>query len=152
MARKSAAERFWSKVNKEGPVPSYAPDLGPCWLWTRATGAEEYGVFRVDGRLVYAHRWAYADCVKPIPNGMQLDHLCRVHSCVNPTHLEVETQRVNILRGTSPSARHARRAKCPAGHDYDHVEMKAGRVRARRCLTCRRAQARARYAARVGAA
>jgi HNH endonuclease len=100
VARTPPSERFWAKINKGGPIPEHRSDLGPCWLWTAATNYG-YGVFRIDRRSIYAHRYAYELLVGPIPDGLQLDHLCRVPPCVNPTHLEPVTHRENILRGTT---------------------------------------------------
>jgi len=87
-----------------------------CWLWTGATNNHGYGQIRVDGQARYVHRLAYETFVAPIPNGFQIDHVCRNRRCVNPAHLEAVTQRVNILRGESPHARHARATHCVHGH------------------------------------
>lgn len=57
-----------------------------------------YGRFDVDGRLVQAHRWAYEHAVGPIPQGLELDHLCRNTKCVNPAHLEPVTRAENLRR------------------------------------------------------
>jgi len=80
------------------------PNTG-CWLWTASTNKNGYGQFRfgsqVDGTrtMVLAHRWAYEHLVGPIPEGLQLDHLCRAPWCVNPEHLEPVTNRENTVRG-----------------------------------------------------
>lgn len=87
------------KVDKDGPVPDYRPDLGPCWLWTGATNSDGYGHLWVDGRWPPAHRVAYEQLIGAIPDLLVLDHLCRVTQCVNPSHLEPVTNQVNILRG-----------------------------------------------------
>ena len=96
----SAEERFWQKVDK---TPG-------CWLWTACVTGLGYGQFRVThgAPTVYAHRWAYEAMVGPIPDELVLDHLCRTPSCVNPSHLEPVTQRINVLRGESPVAKRAR--------------------------------------------
>jgi hypothetical protein len=95
----TAEDRFWAKVKKDGPVPGYAPQLGGCWLWTGAKHALGYGQQRIDWRIVPAHRFSYELLVGPIPEGLQIDHLCRVPSCVRPSHLEPVTHRENGLRG-----------------------------------------------------
>ena len=59
---------------------------------------------------MYAHRWAWEQAKGPIPKGLVVDHLCRVRWCCNPDHMELVTNRENILRGISPSADHARKA------------------------------------------
>ena len=71
----------------------------PCHVWQMATDRDGYGWDHVEGRIKYAHRLAY-ECAKgPIPEGLQIDHLCRVPSCVNPDHLEAVTPRENRYRG-----------------------------------------------------
>ena len=122
------------------------PNSG-CWLWTGNIITLGYGtLYRGRGRrnrvTTYAHRASYEAFRGPIPPGLQIDHLCRVRSCVNPAHLEVVTQRTNILRGESMSARHARKSTCPKGHVYDLFSDAS-----RRCRTCRRRQARERRSA-----
>lgn len=117
--RGSAPERFWSKVNTNGPIPEQRPDLGPCWLWTRGM-AKGYGHFSVIGQPhIGAHVWAYRTMVGPIPNGLEIDHLCRVRHCVNPTHLEPVTKRENVLRGEGIAAKNARQTHCKNGHPFD---------------------------------
>lgn len=121
-------QRFWAKV-----------EIGPgCWLWT-AAGARSgngYGRFHRDGRLLLAHRVAYEWLVGSIPDGLELDHLCRVRACVNPGHLEPVTLRENILRGESPSARNAVKSECPQGHPYDEANTYVDRTGRRHCRTC----------------
>ena len=82
-------DRFWSKVHK-------GPD---CWTWTAATDLDGYGVFWTGKKMRGAHRIAYKQFVGQIPDGLQIDHLCRNRNCVNPTHMEVVTPRENNLRG-----------------------------------------------------
>src|ERR1035437_6508103 len=83
-------ERFWFYVNKDGP--------GGCWLWTASTACG-YGQIKVGKKVVRVHRFAYQLLVGDIPDGLQLDHLCRVLICCNPAHLEPVTNRENVLRG-----------------------------------------------------
>jgi len=75
------------------------PNTG-CWLWTLSIKPKGYGQIKNAGRLAYAHRIAYQLLRGPIPKGMTIDHLCRVRCCVNPDHMEVVTNRTNVLRGT----------------------------------------------------
>jgi len=91
--------RFWSKVNKDGPIPERRPDLGPCWLWTDVPNDMGYGVFGVGQKVVRAYRWSYERFVGPIPDGLMPDHLCHNPPCVRPDHLEPVTNRENCLRG-----------------------------------------------------
>lgn len=98
--RPTVEQRFWAKVDKAGPVPPYAPSLGPCWLWLGASQELGYGLFFPERRSpLGAHRFAYQALVGPIPEGLVLDHLCRVPACVNPTHLEPVTVAENTRRG-----------------------------------------------------
>ena len=89
-------ERFWSRVNK----------TDTCWLWTGALGTGGYATIRLPGsrQQLRAHRWAYEYFVGPIPEGLTLDHLCRVRHCVNPAHLEPVTMRENLLRSPDTQA------------------------------------------------
>jgi hypothetical protein len=137
-------ERFWVKVDKSGPVPPARPDLGPCWLWTAKINQYGYGDFGLRSRLVKAHRLSYTILVGSIPDGLTLDHLCRVRNCVNPRHLEAVTQRVNTLRGDGFAADHAAKTKCPNDHPYDEANTYVSNVNGRHCRTCHRDRERAR--------
>ena len=114
--------RFWKKV-----------EIAPsgCWEWCGGRTGVGYGAFFVRGRGHGAHRIAYSIFVGPIPEGLQLDHLCRNRGCVNPAHLEVVTQQVNSLRG---DLWNSRKTHCPQGHLYDGIDSKGGRI----CRTCTR--------------
>lgn len=128
--------RFWEKVDASGD----------CWLWTAAHQGDGYGVFWAAGRQVGAHRFAYETLVGPIPAGHQLDHLCRVPSCVNPDHLEPVTPRINQHRGFGLGGRNARKETCPRGHDYSGVDFAGRRI----CHPCQAERQRA-YRARRAA-
>lgn len=154
--RTPPAVRFWVKVDKRGPIPKHRPELGPCWMWTGAKAGTGYGSFRVGGResnAVPAHRFAIQLLVGPVPEGLEPDHLCRVRSCVKaiadehgPAHLELVTQRENILRGTGMSARHARKTYCPKGHPYDAANTHRTKLGRRHCRRCHRERERERRA------
>jgi hypothetical protein len=87
-------ERFWQKVNKEGPVPELRPELGQCWVWTGSHSWNGYGQFE-DGR---AHVFAYEQFVGPVPRGKEIDHKCRTRDCVRYDHLEAVSHRENVKR------------------------------------------------------
>lgn len=112
-------ERFWSKVDK----------TDTCWLWTAAKNNHYYGVFTINGKNYLSHRVSYEMLVGQIPEGLHLDHLCRVTNCVNPAHLEPVTHKENIQRGISFNSK---KTHCPNGHPYD-MKTKSGR----RCRQCR---------------
>lgn len=77
-----------------------------CWVFTGAL-RNGYGALGIEGKTIYAHRYAYERLVGPIPAGLVIDHLCRNRACVNPEHLEVVTQQVNCLRGLRAGKRSA---------------------------------------------
>lgn len=134
--------RFWAKVDKAGP--------GGCWLWTAAIDTHGYGAFRLEGRTVKAHRLAVELERGPIPDGLVIDHLCRVRHCVNPGHLEPVTNRENILRGVSPPASNARRDTCDQGHELE-VSAWTGKRACPECVKARRRAWRAANRDRINA-
>lgn len=80
-----------------------------------------------------AHRVPYDLFVGKVPEGLELDHLCRNKACVRPDHLEPVTHAENIVRGESPAAINARKTHCSRGHEFDVVRNDGGR----RCRTCK---------------
>lgn len=106
-----------------------------CWLWKGTLSDNGYGVFYADEKLYKAHRVAYEFAGRVIPEGLQIDHLCRVRNCVNPDHLEAVTCRENIMRGAGVAAKHAKVTHCPSGHPYseENVRMYRG---SRYCRAC----------------
>lgn len=135
------AERFWSRVDKI--------ELTGCWLWDGHVAKNLYGMwsFSENGKTktVYAHRAAYQLLVGPIPKRLVLDHQCRVRFCVNPGHLKLVTQKVNLARSKSGEAGAAfqrNKTHCPAGHPYsgDNLYMKANG--SRHCRACTRERMR----------
>lgn len=117
-----------------------------CWLWTAAKNGKGYGQVKFRGTQTGAHRLAYLHWIGPIPKGLQLDHLCRNPSCVNPNHLEAVTQKTNMLRGESPSALNAQKTHCKRGHALDGPNLRLGSKGRRMCRTCIGASRRATYA------
>lgn len=85
--RKSITDRFWSKVDKNGPSPAHMPHLGPCWVWTASTGKKGYGKFSFGNGWALAHRWVWGRYVAPIPDGLFVLHHCDTPGCVRPDHL-----------------------------------------------------------------
>jgi hypothetical protein len=109
-----------------------------CWHWTGRVARDGYGFLHVGGgRYVLAHRWSYEHHVGPIPEGLTIDHLCRVRHCVNPEHLEPVTQRVNNLRSESEPAKNARKTHCKRGHEFTPENTYRHRDGRRECGTCK---------------
>lgn len=122
-------ERFWAKVEK----------TDNCWVWKASVGSHGYGQFvPTHGRIVLAHRFAYELLIGTIPEGKQLDHLCRNRTCVNPLHMEPVTQRENLLRGDTIISRCLQKTHCPQGHplDGDNLDPFFLRRGWRQCKTC----------------
>lgn len=127
-------ERFWAKVEK----------TDTCWLWTAARSDTGYGsfAFRRDA-IRNAHKVAYEMLIGPVPEGLQLDHLCRVRHCVNPAHLEPVTARENGRRGTGLQAIHAKKTHCIHGHEFTEENTYwRPDVHGRSCRTCKRERER----------
>jgi hypothetical protein len=120
-----------------------------CWIWTGLLGDGGYGRAYDPGtqRTVAAHRASYEAFIGPIPDGLVIDHLCRNRACVNPTHLEPVTQRVNVLRGEGPTAERARRTHCKEGHPLSGDNLYIHPTRGHRsCKACQAANRRDRAA------
>ena len=121
-----------------------------CWHWTGRITTFGYGEVtkgsRINGtnRTYRAHRLAYETLVGPIPDGMELDHLCKNRRCVNPSHLEPVSHAENHRRANcSRNGAHERtKTHCPQGHPYMGENLYISQTRrgtpARRCRTCQR--------------
>jgi hypothetical protein len=128
------AERFWSYVDRNGDG---------CWLWRGYVAQDGYGranFSQLSPSPLMAHRVSYQLTlgVGSIPEGLQLDHLCRVRNCVNPAHLEPVTGWVNTMRGQTPAARFAARSVCAQGHAFDAANTRIRRDGSRACRACHR--------------
>lgn len=98
-----------------------------CWLWTASKSRDGYGWTSLNGKTYQAHRLVYIMLVGPVPDGMVLDHLCRVRHCVNPAHLEPVTTAENLRRSPLTPAGQDR---CRKGHELSEYRGQ------RRCLVC----------------
>lgn len=117
-------------------------DLGhttPCWISNRATQPNGYTKVGILGRTWLTHRLAYEAFVGPIPDGLQLDHLCRQRACCNPNHLEPVTCRENLLRGDTLIATETAATHCKRGHEFtiENTYKRADQPNKRECLACR---------------
>lgn len=113
----------------------YEVQADGCWRWTGTVQNVGYGTMKIFGGYALAHRLAYELFVGPIPDGLVIDHLCRVRLCVNPAHLEPVTYQENILRGRGLAAQNAAKTHCPQGHSLsgDNVRICGGRRQCRAC-------------------
>lgn len=123
-----------------------------CWLWTAGRDPDGYAAFhegRGRGYEQRAHRYAYKVIVGPVPQGLVIDHLCRVRHCVNPAHMEPVTSQENVRRGRHPKAE---RTHCIRAHEFtpENTYMSPSR-RGRTCRTCHALHERARRSRRRAA-
>jgi len=127
--------RLIANTDRSGPA-TFAGES--CWRWIGGGGRGKGGYVQVSsaGRSVMAHRWAYELLVGPIPEGLTIDHLCRVTDCVNPAHLEVVTQRTNNLRSGGVAGRNVVKTHCPQGHPYDDANTYRRPDGGRDCKLC----------------
>jgi hypothetical protein len=170
----------WKRAKADGTLSSYPTRYGTlderlaryvpprdpaeCWPWGGPVNNEGYGVLILGGRktrqALGAHRFMFERLREPIPDDLELDHLCHTNDpgcpggktcphrrCVNPDHLEPVPGPTNVLRGRSIAAANAVKDSCPEGHPYDYVDAE-GHRRCRRCTRRIQREATARYRAR----
>lgn len=141
--RKTVLQRFFEKF--------IIDSVTGCWLWTAQIYPTGYAAFyHSQGWTKRAARIAYILFRGPIPEGLQIDHLCRVRRCVNPWHLEAVTAQENTRRSRrSPllGKYKLRITECPQGHRYIGKNLAVRPNGHRYCRACHRADT-ARYLAR----
>jgi len=131
------------------------PDLGRCWVWTRYLN-KGYGALQVGTlaktKKVLAYKFSWELVNGPVPEGLELDHLCRNRACVRPSHLEPVTHQLNMLRGDTFASRQVQVTECPQGHPYDEKNTHVKSSGKRKCRACDRDRHREIRAARRAAA
>jgi hypothetical protein len=137
---KDFESRLWAKVDKTAE--------GGCWIWTACLNDAGYGMIGVSGKPRRAHRVVYELTYGSIPDGKELDHICRVRRCVNPNHLRPVSRRENLTAPGSLAiiAKYAATYTCVNGHsltDPENVRIKVntavpGKHLKRECRACQR--------------
>jgi hypothetical protein len=125
-------ERVWRRIKVSD---------ADCWIWTGVLHYAGYGRMSSPSdrnKTVQTHRFVYECLLGPIPDGLELDHLCRVRACCNPLHLEPVTHRENILRGHTVTASNAAKTHCPSGHPYAGENLQTNAKGYRKCRQCQR--------------
>lgn len=139
--------RLWDKLGKvygnvsdriENRVAT-EPNTG-CWLCLGSVHKNGYGTITVNRKTMMVHRASYEAFTGPIPDGLAIDHKCKVRSCVNPAHLEAVTYAENNRR--SPRVK-ALPTHCKNGHELSGANLYPGKYR--RCATCARKLALSAY-------
>lgn len=150
MKHEGLEERLRIRTNIFGGFPDFSDELvrvsasdGECWIWTGPLNTKGYGRVSSDdrapsGRLrqVGAHRATFEFFVRPLSGSERLDHLCRRHACVRPSHLEPVSDAVNLHRGDTAASANARKTHCPRGHNYDDDNTYITKNGARDCRRC----------------
>lgn len=125
----SIDERFWSRLMES--------ESG-CWEWQEYVDEKGYGRFWDGARTIRAHQYAFAALVGDVPDGLELDHLCKNRRCANPYHLDPVTHEVNMARSDNIMLAFSDQTHCLRGHEFttDNTYVKADG--GRQCRDCSR--------------
>jgi hypothetical protein len=118
-------------------IEKYVVRAPGCWTWAASHKPSGYAQIWGKGTMLFVHRWMYEQVHGAIPEGFQIDHLCRNRGCINPDHLEAVTARINILRSDAPGAKAVRTGFCKRGHPFSgdnvYVRPSSGTRRCKKC-------------------
>lgn len=133
-----SVKNFWAAVNKDHP--------NGCWVRAGWRNPHGYTQGSLDGKKKLAHRIAYELTYGPVPEGHEIDHLCRNRACCNPDHLEAVTRRENQSRSDSTfTAINREKTHCPHGHPYNELNTLVTASGYRRCRWCNVLRKRRRF-------
>jgi len=114
-----------------------------CWVWIKSKDSSGYGTIGINKKTWSVHRVAYELWKGPIPEGLEIDHLCQTKACCNPAHLEAVSHAENVRRmeKTKPLKnkigwRNKEKTHCPQGHEYTPENTYVSRRGSRTCKTC----------------
>ncbi len=130
---KTLEDQVFSRVSPE-------PNSG-CWLWTGSLNDDGYGQMSLNAKMRKSHDVVYRMMKGPVPEGLELDHKCRVRCCVNPDHLEPVTHKENCERGILRE-RNLGRTHCKRGHPFDGDNLRHDNKGTRICAECSRMRCR----------
>ena len=126
------AKKIPSYINFGHIQEKFHVDKNGCWIWDGVL-SRGYPKITINYERYYVHRIAFKIFNGHLMKHLEIDHLCRVTRCINPSHLEQVSKYVNNMRSNSLTAIYARRKKCPKGHEYTRYTPKGYRY----CVKCR---------------
>jgi HNH endonuclease len=133
MPTEEVLQKLWDRM-----VDKFDIHENGCWVWNRTISSQGYGRLGRTGTTNFAHRISYWFHVGGIPEGLDLDHKCRCRACINPSHLEPVTNKVNAQRGRA-GAHNREKTECAKGHAFDSRNTGVRANGTRYCRECLRA-------------